>query len=65
MFKCECDCITWNITDKTIKCINPLCKNKYNLNDIEDSNFFNLNRKLFLLPPETEIVERVIYGSKN
>jgi hypothetical protein len=65
-FTCVCGCVSWNIINKRIKCINPTCRNEYTLDNIENSESFNKNRNHFLTSEyNINDVGRVYYGSKN
>jgi len=62
-FMCECGCITWTIFDSKIKCINDICRKEYNITSIEDSKFFNENRKVLLnTEPNPSDIGRIYNG---
>jgi len=62
---CECGCITWNILDGKIKCINPPCRNEYTIENIDSVKFFNENRNSFLTSTfNYKDVGRIYHGPK-
>jgi len=65
IFTCICGCVSWNILNGRIKCINSACRREYTIENIDNAEFFNSNNNSLLTSSyNSKDVGRIYHGPK-